>query len=244
MKKLFNFLAASMIILTFSACSVGTQYYSSEALYPSRKDAREVIERADIVVVGRVSNISFQVLDQTTALMPTEESDPMDRRLCTIYDIEVATLYKGEIQKPLQIRVDGGLKGYRVREQLGLMNKMEAWPSDGILVQSQMPKIEEGNSYLFALVQFETGIPTNMNPDQSIFNLRNPFTKKASGNHETDESYYAKTTDENGRPLMSARDVISAFGQEKWDEFWVQWQKDNPKWETWIDKDAVQSALK
>jgi hypothetical protein len=38
-----------------------------------------------------------------------------------------------------------------------------------------------GETYLFVLHQFETGLPAPLNIDQSVFNLQNPFTKHAPG---------------------------------------------------------------
>ncbi|MCL1851517.1 MAG: hypothetical protein FWF88_00590 [Peptococcaceae bacterium] len=53
----------------------------------------------------------------------------------------------------------------------------------------------------------------------------------------------AEKHSQNTEYSFSAKDVISTFGQDKWDAFWTQWQKDNPDWETWLDKAAVEDAL-
>ena len=43
--------------------------------------------------------------------------------------------------------------------------------------------------------------------------------------------------------VMSAKDVISYFGEDKWEEFWTGWQRDNPDWRTWINEADAERAL-
>jgi len=43
--------------------------------------------------------------------------------------------------------------------------------------------------------------------------------------------------------MILAKDVISYFGEEDWKEFWTQWQKDNPDWDTWLDRDMAEQEL-
>ncbi|MCL2487924.1 MAG: hypothetical protein FWE80_04505 [Oscillospiraceae bacterium] len=221
------------------------QYFTQEALCYPFQNGRELAEEADLVFTGRVTGIFFQVLDDTNALPPTEKTEKSRRRLYTIYDIDVAEIYKGENRNSIQFRVAGGVRDYRAEEQMKLMKNMDAWPDDGILLQEGMPEIKIGEVYLFALGQFKTGLPTNFNPRQSFYNLRDPFKKNCIANREPDDpaEYYSEDKDANGSSIISAKDVISAFGEQAWDAFWAQWQKDNPDWETWLDKAAVEKAL-
>lgn len=78
-----------------------------------------------------------------------------------------------------------------------------------------------GETYLFVLYQYETGIPTILNFDQSSYNMHNPFEEQHN---------------------MTAKDIISTFGQDKWDIYWNQWKADNSNWETWIDKEMLKKA--
>ena len=61
-----------------------------------------------------------------------------------------------------------------------------------------------------------------LNSDQSIYNIHNPFEKHCR---------------------IAVKDMITVFGSEKWADFWLRWQEDNPNWETWIDKTIVEKTL-
>ena len=81
--------------------------------------------------------------------------------------------------------------------------------------------IEVGQTYLFTVGHFETGLPTVYNPAQSFYNMHNPFEE---------------------HPNMTAKDLISSFGQDQWDIYWNQWKSDNSNWESWIDKETLKKA--
>jgi len=254
----------ALMILALSACKdtsvqnngsanegapVEVRYSVLEACYASYRNAQEMIDGRGlydtVVFTGKVTGISFQVLDLTTALPPTEKTEQENRRLNTRYDVDILTSYGGETSKSIQIIMDGGLKEYRTEEQLKLVKEKDAWPSDSIPVFEDGPEIKIGETYLFVCAQFEDGSATLINLDQSVYSLSNPFAKNTIGKEELEEpeAYYAKKTDQYGNALISAKDVISAFGEDKWDTFWAQWQKDNPKWEARIDKKSVEKAL-
>ncbi len=185
-------------------------------------------------------------MDAKTSLPPTEETEDYYRWLNTIYDLEIITSYKGGVFYPAQIRTDGGLKDYRVEEQLEVMRSGNAYHyGNGIPIMEGIPEIKIGEIYLFVLGQFETGLPSNLIPQQSFYNLQNPFKKNTLGEIELDDpaKYYSEKKDPYGNPIISAKDVISTFGQEKWNDFWSQWQKDNPGWETKLGKMSVEKAL-
>ena len=220
------------------------EYASLNSDWPVYKNAEELVERAELVFIGSVTGISFKMLDSVTGLPPDEDTeiDEWDPRLCTIYDVNIVTVYKGEPSAQTQVRVKGGLRDYRIEEQLAALAQ---YNQKYIPVMGEQFEIEIGETYLFALRQFETGTPTIMNPDQTSYNISNPFAKSTISRREFYKSaeYYNKNTDENGGPLISAKDVISYFGEDKWDDFWSKWQEDNPDWETRLDKAAVEKAL-
>ena len=209
----------------------GNSEYSGEVTYSTMSadwtiygSAQELVEDANTVFIGKVTGISFQVLNSMVALPPTEETEERNYELYTIYDVDVITSYMGEASKSTQVRMCGGLMDYRVEEQLEVMKVGNAWGSDyGIPIMEGSKRFEIGETYLFALYQFDTGVPTPMNLEQSVYNIHNPFEK-----HALD---------------ITAKDVISTFGKNKWDIFWDQWQKDNPDWETRLDKTEVEKAL-
>jgi len=211
-------------------------YISTEANYRSYANSQELVEDADIVLIGKVTGISFQMLDMKTGQPPTERTERVDRRIHTIYDISTVVSYKGNAAGPTQLMIYGGLKGYRVDEQLEMIKDANAFPDNGIIIQQNIPEIKIGETYLFALHQTDRGICLNLIPDQSIYNLHNPFEKHTLGSYELENpaKYYNAETDQYGSPIISAKDVIEVFGEERWDSFWTQWQKDNPKWETWL----------
>ena len=220
------------------------RYSTMNACWSSYADAEKLVESADIVIAGIITDISFQVLDAKTALPPDEKTREENRWLHTIYDIDVITNYKGDMPNPAQIRIEGGVRDYRTEEQLALIKEMNAWPNDSIPTYgSEMPEIKIGETYLFALCTFDTGLPTNLIPQQSIYNLQDPFQKHTLDGRDVDTKYISSRTNQYGSPIISAKDVISVFGQDKWDAFWAQWQKDNPGWESRLDKAAVEKAL-
>jgi len=227
------------------------QYGIIEALYKIYDNAREIVdwedspERTRVIFAGKVNAISFQVLDITTAKPPDEKTEERHRQLHTTYDVDIITAYKGELPESIRIKVDSGIKDYRAEEQLRLIKEMKAWPEDCIPISEGLPEIKIGESYLFVCSQYNDGSHGLINMDQSVYDLRDPFKKNVIRNREPDEpaEYYSRDTDRLGFPLISAKDVISAFGEDKWDAFWADWQEDNPDWETWLDKSAVEMVL-
>ena len=217
--------------------------------YSHYGDAQRLTEAADVVVIGEIVDISFQVLDMTTGLPPTEITLDVDRRLTTIYDIEVITSLKGDVAGVIQMKIDGGIKDYRVEEQLRISREMNAWWKDSIVLIEYSPELKIGETYLLALCDltlrgFETPLLVYMIPQQSVFNLKNPFSKQSlSGRYDGRVGDYSKDIDLEDSPLISAYDIVSVFGDDVWDEFWQEWQRDNPDWETRIDRAAVEDLL-
>ncbi|MCL2508204.1 MAG: hypothetical protein FWF05_03405 [Oscillospiraceae bacterium] len=209
-------------------------YGNISSMWYPHKNAEELVESADAVIIGKVSGISFQILDATTGMPPDEKTEERHRRLWTIYDINILTAYKGSESSSLKIKTDGGLKDYRVEEQLELIKDLTP-PNNIIAVSGETSMIKMGETYLFTLSQSRNWEFFNvMTPSQSIHNLKNPFGKGEA---------VASQENQRGSSTITAKDVISVFGQDKWDAFWAQWQKDNPGWESRLDKAAVEKAL-
>ena len=188
-------------------------------------NVNNLLNNMELAFVGTITDISFDVYS-IRGDWPLTDSKKEDRLIYTLYDIAVQTSYKGESKSELRLRCLGGLKDYKVEEQLKVVKEKGTW-GDCIHLVEDMPKYEIGETYLFLANQRVNGTVANGNPYQCVYNLHNPFEERSFG----------------GVTTANLKDIISAFGKDKWDTFWTQWQKDNPKWETWIDKSVVERAL-
>jgi len=235
MKKFVSMLLVLCVVIlsscsnkakTGSDVSINTEsisYGSIESDWTIFPSAQELVDESQLVFTGKVTDISFQMLDGTTGYAPTEKTEEINNQLYTFYDIEIITLYKGEASKSIQVAIRGGIMDYREDEQLTVMGK---YAEKGIPISEEIPKLEVGETYLLALGKNGDLPAFNLTPAQSIYNLYNPFIEYR-----------------DGYPSITVKSVISTFGKDKWDDFWIQWQKDNPDWETRLDKEAVERAL-
>ena len=203
---------------------------------------RELVHAANVVFTGKITDISFEVLD-LDALPATEETEKRHRHLHTVYTVETIDQYKGNVEETVQVRIIGGIKDYKTDEQMSVLNETER--EMGIPIVTGSVPYTIGDTYLFVLYQFETGAPTVLNLDQSVYSLNDPFNKQKSGVKAFREpaKYYAESVDESGSGIISAMDIIRTFGEDKWDSFWTKWQAENPDWKTRIDPKAVEKAL-
>jgi len=210
------------------------RYSESSAFWRTYNSADALANAANAVLTGTVTGISFQVQDLKTGLPPTEETEDFNRTLYTIYNIDVISVYKGKASNPMQIRTQGGMREKYVDEQLAALGKDA---EKGITLTRGTQELTIGETYLFALIRQwddERIILSTLYPPQSIYNLKNPFGESEA---------VASQENQRGSSTITAKDVISVFGQDKWDAFWAQWQKDNPGWESRLDKAAVEKAL-
>lgn len=154
-------------------------YWDMEADWITYSSADELIKENDIIVSGKVTGISFEMLDKKTATVVDANTKDSDAELCTIYHVDVITPYKGYSDKTLQIRMHGGLEGYEDDKQLELLRKHGC---DMIYYLQNAPKIELGEEYLFVLAQFEGTLPTIINPAQTAFPLNDRTSKEKYSN--------------------------------------------------------------
>jgi hypothetical protein len=179
--------------------------------------AASLTNAASLVFTGRVTGISFQMLDMLTAQPPTDETRKELNRLNTVFDIDVIMAYKGDISGSTLFRIDSGMKGYREGEQMALTQ------SRTVSFWSEMPEIQIGETYLFVLYQQEGHIPYPINIDQFSYHLGDPFAA---------DSF-----------RVSAKSVVSHFGTDKWDDFWADWKQDNRDWQTRLSGESLEAAL-
>ncbi len=173
------------------------KYIDVSADWPVYENTDALIKAANVVILGKVTGISFQILDLKNGGSPTEDSEQQNCAFCTIYDVEVDTSYKGNAAGKLRFCTEGGLKGEYVKEQLAVL---DGSAKKEIPVMVEMPKIEIDETYLFVLYQYEDKMPTLLNPEQGIYKLDNPLEKDVY-------SY------------VSPKEIISYFGEEQWEAF-------------------------
>ena len=195
------------VLFLLSACS-GTggakpisaddvTYQVMHADWPRYETTQELVEEGTDILIGTVTDISYQVLDMKTAEPPTEKSEKLDCMLHTIYHVKVAKVYKGRVYDTVKVRMMGGEEGVRVEEQLKALGEDAV---NGIPVMcGDKPNIEVGKTYLFVLWQHEAEMPTWVNTDQAVYELT--------------ETGAATTTG-----LPSLKDIVTYFGAEQWDE--------------------------
>jgi hypothetical protein len=212
-------------------------YGSINGDWPVYQNANELVESADLVFTGKVTGISFQMLDmRDIETIGDDETGDRYYDLYTLYDVDILTPYKRELMQSIQVRMMGGLMDYHVEEQLKILAQ---YNKQYVPVLEERLEYKIGETHLFVLHQYMDITPTPLNLTQGSYNLHNPFEKHTVGMYDLDDSYYSKTVDALGNPIISAKDVILTFGQDKWESFWAQWQKENPDWETWLNRDTV-----
>ncbi len=180
-----------------SSAENNVEYIDVSADWPAYTNVSALIKEANVVVVGKVTGISFQMLDTQTACPPTEISNLKDCLLYTIYDVEVLTSYKGTSSGTIKIRLMGGLKDIYLNEQLAALASFD---ESTIPVVAGMPKMEIGETYLLVLYQYEDTMPTPVNPGQGMYKLDDPLQK---------DTY----------SYVSPKEIISYFGEDKWTAF-------------------------
>ena len=213
-------------------------------------DVESLINDVDIVVVGKVLSASFHVLESGTGLVPTQETPWYERFFATRYEIDVIMVFKGEPQERIEVGRPGGTMNYRVEEQMSLVREFGL---QGIPIPEESMQLEIGETYLFTLSKAryarrahdeDLNLYGFLNPVQCRYTIDNPFAKKVFTDEILETSdLYSQSTTEHGLPIISAYDIISVFGDDVWDEFWQEWQRDNPDWETRIDRAAVEDLF-
>lgn len=187
-------------------------------------DAAKLIAASDMIFIGEITDIEFQVLDASNALPVSETTPDYARTLYTLYNVNILETYKGDTSNIKQVRIMGGMVDYKVEEQLTVLDEGSAFKRElGIPIWDNFYKTQcqENECYLFVVRQFETGCPTIINLEQAIYNLEEPTRKNTLGNNNN--AYYTGDTDEYNNPLISAYDIISEYGDGKAETFYTEW---------------------
>jgi len=225
MKKLLIIITFALLaLIVFSACnnSQSIKYLEMGGRWPGYEDSSALIEEADVVFIGKIIDISFAVLDRRSGQYVDEETEERARRLNTLYSIEIISVYKGDVSKITHVKIDSGLKDFRVEEQLKVMEEGKAYDREwGISVWNDHPNPQIGETYLFATTQSRNSSFLNiMNLTQSIYRLQDPMQRQGAGAEERD-SYW-----------ISPYEIISHFGEEAWNSFYTEWQRSDSIYRT------------
>ena len=181
-------------------------YLSMSADWPVYSSSAELVEQADIVFTGKVTKISFTVLDSTNGLPVTDSTTKQNRNLYTLYHVDVIDNYKGVYTKKLTFMVSGGLCNYNESTQIQIMKDNDARFADkGIPIWEGNTGYEIGKSYLFLLSAVENTYPVLINIDQSVYPLSEVSME--------DITEMSKTTD------ISPKTIIEIFGADKISSF-------------------------
>lgn len=172
-------------------------YNLISADWPVYKDVKELTNAGNVIVLGKITNISFEILDRTTAKPPTSDSETENCYLNTIYSVEVITAYKGISTETIKVRMLGGLEGVYVKEQIAVLGDKA---NKGIPIMDGSPNLEIGQTYLFVLYQYSDAMPTLVNVQQGVYGIDDPLAKD-------DYSY------------VSLKEIISSFGKDNWVAF-------------------------
>lgn len=136
----------------------------------------ELVDKSDIVVTGKVTDISFELHDEHTGELLTQYNETA--ALCTVYDVDVITSYKGGAKEKLRIIKYNGLKDYEVDKQRELVGEHP------IPVLENPVEINIGEEYLFVLSQSMSQSSTGdtmtclVNNSQGYFRTDQPTVKE------------------------------------------------------------------
>ena len=182
MKKITAFVLALVSLLPLARCNrasvrdeapqtspaaeIACQTISAD--WPFYEDIHDFVEHSTLIVAGTITDISFQLLDLRTARPVTEETEEQYRCLHTIYTIDVTERYKGDPTEPTQMRILGGRENDYLEEQAAALGDDI---KNGIPLLENMPELKIGETYLFALYQYEDTVPTPVNLTQGILSL-------------------------------------------------------------------------
>lgn len=194
--------------------SYDVQYWSIEVDWRAFSSAEELVKNNDIIVSGKVTDISFAMIDSHLGTVVDADLKDSEVELCTIYEIDVITPYKGCSEEKIRFRMQGGLKDYKVDEQIEVLKEYDCHKI-GILTHP--PKIEEGEEYLFVLHQFEDSLPCIIYPGQTALPLKEPDEKERYSNASvkdiTERLIEVNVLHNSQNVSLSFKDTVKLFAE-------------------------------
>ncbi len=170
------------------------RYNIVSADWPMYSSVGNLDAASNLIVMGKVTGISFDFVDLSTGKLATSSSKEADRCFSTIYDVDIMNCYKGNASgEKLQVLISSGIKDAYIEEQLQVLGD----EAEGIpIVACNIPKIDIGKTYLFVLKQYEDCIPTVVNMEQGVYAADTPLEKDIMSISLKDVlAYYGKETD-------------------------------------------------
>ena len=195
----------------------------AEWYYP--EDVAECIENADMIFIGRVTDIQFEMMLRSgfpagEDVSYGEDISLFDMGLFTLYGVDVLETYKGDPSEIEQVCIYGGRIQYAVDEQLALLP--EGTRCIPIWNQYYKALCEPGSCYLFVVRSLENAKRAiGMGVDFAVFRLDEPTRKNTTAYNFN--VYYSGKRTEYGSLLISAFDIISEFGYAAKRSFYEEW---------------------
>ena len=162
-KRILLLFLPMLIIFILTSCGkaieendLGEVITIIHADYPEYDTAQSLVDAADLVFVGQVESVTNQMLDVKTEAgkdsmtgLAVADSIPY-----TIYEIEVVTVYKGNITgTTISLKRPGGILD----------------GNEYILEGATVVTL--GNTYLFTAASFENSYPSFLNSSQSSYDM-------------------------------------------------------------------------
>jgi hypothetical protein len=163
--------------------------------WPLYDDAEKLVAEADYVMIAKIVDIYYDVLDITTANPATSDTKKENKMLYTFYKLETIKSFKGKSFPILDLKIEGGRKDIMIQQQQEVIEK---YNMDRIAYLPQIPSLDKNSTYLFVVLGTEGRPAYAFSPHQSIYRIDIPETEY------------------NG---ISAKKIISSFGEDKWKEF-------------------------
>jgi hypothetical protein len=89
--------------------------------YPYYHNISDLANKANQVFSGRVTNVSFEMLNMMTMQPFKDDDDTRWAMLCTVYEIEAEKVYEGT-PTTVKLRIEGGITSGFEQEQTALLH--------------------------------------------------------------------------------------------------------------------------
>ncbi|MBR4278553.1 MAG: hypothetical protein IKT34_00105, partial [Clostridia bacterium] len=133
---------------TESLSNIKVSYFHAD--WPQYDSVESLIEASSNVFEGKLTNISFDVVDLYTGESANKASEASKLHIYTIYEVEVNTSYKGVNADKVYIKVIGGMEGYMESKQFDKLKEYDIYDENvGLLVLDCFEPLTIGKTYLF-----------------------------------------------------------------------------------------------
>ncbi len=152
----------------------------TQADWPYYNTAAEVVEASTHIYYGKVMDISFAIIDQSTGKVNNSpQTSNSNRMLYTVYTIKVAESFKGESTTETKLCLSGGLIGYKEEEQYNLMKESGLLSVfKGIPVCSDnYSKLTVDKDYLFCVSRIGD-FDEIISPTQSVYKFDSAYSRE------------------------------------------------------------------